>query len=273
MPNFINRISNFFKKSADILISTGVVLIVLMLIIPFPGIILDILIVMNVAISILILLIPIKEKKIADLSRIPILLLLTTVFSLAVNVSCTRLILTKGIGFDSRIIRAISNIVSRFDSIEYMMVCLSIFIAIILFQVFIITKGCTRISEVAAQSALDALPGKQMAIEAECNSGIITKEETVMLKKELQQEADFYDSMNGVSKFIAGNTKAEIFICAITIIGGIIIGIKFREETIAEAVRVYVALGIGAGLLGQIPTIMKNWFLKTCLISSFKNLP
>jgi flagellar biosynthesis protein FlhA len=200
-----NNISNtrgLLGDSRDIFIAIGVVLVVIMIIVPLPTVLLDTLMAMNLVLSLLILLIVLYTKKATDFSVLPTILLIVTVFGLGLNVSSTRLILTLGERFNGRMIRAFSTFVVGSGGTEGLVVGFIIFIIIIAVQVVVITKGATRISEVAARFALDALPGKQMAIEAELNSQAITEEEARTRKQELQQEVDFYGAMDGASKFI-----------------------------------------------------------------------
>jgi flagellar biosynthesis protein FlhA len=233
-----------------------VVSVVMMLIIPLPTVLLDALMAMNLVLSLLILLIVLYTKKATDFSVFPTLLLVITVFGLALNVSSTRLILTQGEAFDGRMIRAFSSFVVGSGGTEGLVVGFIIFIVIIAVQAVVITKGSTRIAEVAARFALDAMPGKQMAIEAEYNSGAITEEESIIRKNDLQREVDFYGAMDGSSKFVSGNVKVGILITAVNILGGIIIGAVFHGEPISVAIGTYVSFSIGDGLLSQFPALL-----------------
>jgi flagellar biosynthesis protein FlhA len=179
--------------------AVAVIAVVMMLIIPLPTILLDALMAMNLVLALLILLIVLYTKKATDFSIFPTVLLVSTVFSLALNVSSTRLILTQGSAFNGRMIRAFSTFVVGSGGTEGLVVGFVIFIVIIAVQAMVITKGATRIAEVAARFALDALPGKQMAIEAEYNSQAITEEESIARKNDLQREVDFYGAMDGSS--------------------------------------------------------------------------
>ncbi|MFP3088725.1 flagellar biosynthesis protein FlhA [Treponema sp. TIM-1] len=247
---------SLFRDRTDLFIAIGVVAVVMMLIIPLPTVLLDALMAMNLVLSLLILLIVLYTKKATDFSVFPTLLLVITVFGLALNVSSTRLILTKGAAFDGRMIRAFSSFVVGSGGTEGLVVGFIIFIVIIAVQAVVITKGATRIAEVAARFALDAMPGKQMAIEAEYNSGAITEEESIIRKNDLQREVDFYGAMDGSSKFVSGNVKVGILITAVNILGGIIIGSVFHGEPISVAVGTYVAFSIGDGLLSQFPALL-----------------
>ncbi|MDR2630235.1 MAG: flagellar biosynthesis protein FlhA [Spirochaetaceae bacterium] len=247
---------SLFRDRTDLFIAIGVVAVVMMLIIPLPTVLLDALMAMNLVISLLILLIVLYTKKATDFSVFPTLLLVITVFGLALNISSTRLILTQGAAFDGRMIRAFSSFVVGSGGTEGLVVGFIIFIVIIAVQAVVITKGATRIAEVAARFALDAMPGKQMAIEAEYNSGAITEEESITRKNDLQREVDFYGAMDGSSKFVSGNVKVGILITAVNILGGIIIGSVFHGEPISAAVGTYISFSIGDGLLSQFPALL-----------------
>jgi flagellar biosynthesis protein FlhA len=254
----VGRLSrgNLFRDKTDLFIAIGVVAVVMMLVIPLPTVLLDTLMAMNLVLSLLIILIVLYTKKATDFSVFPTLLLVITVFGLALNVSSTRLILTQGAAFDGRMIRAFSGFVVGSGGSEGLVVGFIIFIVIIAVQAVVITKGATRIAEVAARFALDAMPGKQMAIEAQYNSGAITEEESIARKNDLQKEVDFYGAMDGSSKFISGNVKVGILITAVNVLGGIIIGTVFHGEPIAVAVGTYVSFSIGDGLLSQFPALL-----------------
>ena len=250
------RPTGFFGSRTDIAIAGAVVAVVMVLIIPLPTVLLDALMAFNLILALLILLIVLYTRKATDFSSFPTVLLVSTVFGLAINVSSTRLILTKGARFDGRMIRAFSSFVVGSGGTEGLVVGFVIFIVIIAVQAVVITKGATRIAEVAARFTLDALPGKQMAIEAEYNSGAITEEESISRKNDLQREVDFYGAMDGASKFISGNVKVGILITVVNIIGGIIIGTVIHGETINIAVGTYISFSIGDGLLSQFPALL-----------------
>jgi flagellar biosynthesis protein FlhA len=241
---------------SDIAIAVAVVSVVVMLIVPLPTVILDTLMAMNLILSLLILLIVLYTKKATDFSSFPTVLLVSTVFGLSLNVSSTRLILTQGAAFNGRMVRAFSSFVVGSGGSEGLVVGFVIFIVIIAVQAVVITKGATRIAEVAARFTLDALPGKQMAIEAEYNSGAIAEEESITRKNDLQREVDFYGAMDGSSKFISGNVKVGILITAVNILGGIIIGTILHGEPINAAIGTYISFSIGDGLLSQFPALL-----------------
>jgi len=238
------------------LMALGVVVVLGMFIVPLPTIILDAFMALNLIISLLVLLIVLFNKKSTDFSLFPTVLLVVTVFGLALNVSSTRAILTLGAAFDGQMIRAFSTFVVGTEGTGGLVIGFIIFISIIALQVLVITKGATRVSEVAARFSLDSLPGKQMAIDAEYSAGGIDQKEAQAKKDALQKESDFYGAMDGSSKFISGNVKFGIFIIVVNIIGGIIIGSTIHGEPIAGALATYTTLSIGDGLLNQLPALL-----------------
>ena len=247
---------SFLKDRSDLFVAVGVVAVVMMLIIPLPTVLLDALMALNLVLALLILLIVLYTKRPTDFSIFPTILLVSTVFGLAINVSSTRLILSQGARFDGKMIKAFSSFVVGTGGTEGLVIGFVIFIVIIAVQAIVITKGATRVAEVAARFALDALPGKQMAIEAEYNSGAITEEEAFRRKNELQREVDFYGAMDGASKFVSGNVKVGIFITVINVLGGIIIGATLHGESILTALGTYTTFSIGDGLLSQFPALL-----------------
>lgn len=245
-----------FGSRNDLFIAAGVVAVVMMLVIPIPTFILDALMAMNLVLSLLILLIVLYTRKATDFSVFPTMLLVTTVFGLALNVSSTRLILAQGAAFNGRMIRAFSSFVVGSGGSQGLVIGFVIFIVIIAVQAVVITKGSTRIAEVAARFTLDKMPQKQMAADAEFSSGAITEEELHKRKEEIEQESSFYGAMDGASKFIAGNVKIGIFITVVNVIAGIIIGAVLRGETVTMAIGTYMSFAIGDGLLSQFPSLL-----------------
>ena len=236
--------------------AVAVVTVVIMVILPLPYILLDALLSMNLVFSLLILLIVLYTQKPTEFSLFPTLLLVATVFSLALNVSSTRLILRDGEAFDGRMILAFSNFVVGTVGIEGIVVGFIIFAIIIAVQVVVITKGATRVSEVAARFTLDSMQVKFMAIETEYSSGSISEEEAQKRKAQVQKESDFYGSMDGASKFISGNVKIGIFVIVINIIGGIIIGVAIHGQSLSAAATTFITLTIGDGLVTQLPALL-----------------
>ncbi|GHV77012.1 flagellar biosynthesis protein FlhA [Spirochaetia bacterium] len=262
---------NLLSNRTELVMAVAVVAVVMMLIIPLPTVLLDALMAMNLVLALLILLIVLYTRKATDFSIFPTILLVSTVFSLALNVSSTRLILTKGMAFDGRMIRAFSTFVVGSGGTEGLVVGFVVFIVIIAVQAMVITKGAGRVSEVAARFALDALPGKQMAIEAEYNNQSITEEEAALRKKDLQQEVDFYGAMDGSSKFISGNVKVGILITVVNIVGGVIIGAVIHGESITAAIATYTAFTIGDGLLSQFPALLISTAMGIIVTRSVSN--
>jgi len=242
-----------FKKNR---IAVAVVVVLVMFIVPLHTVLLDVLLSLNLTLSLLVLLIVLYNKKPTDFSLFPTVLLVMTVFSLALNVSTTRAILSLGSRFDGRMIKAFSSFVIGSGGNAGLVIGFIIFIVFIAVQVLVITKGATRVSEVAARFTLDGMPQKQMSIDAEYTSGAIDQKEAAARKESLQRESDFYGAMDGASKFISGNVKVGIFIIVIDIIGGIIIGVSIHGEPMALALATYVTFTIGDGLLAQLPALL-----------------
>ena len=248
--------TSLFSNPSDIAVAVGAVAVVLMIVIPIPAVLLDVLLTFNLTVGLLILLIVLYTKKATEFSIFPTMLLVTTVFGLALNISTTRLILSKGSLFDVKIIRAFASFVVGTGGTDGLVIGFIIFVIIIAMQAIVITKGATRIAEVAARFTLDGLPGKQMSIDAEYNSGAITEEEALHRKAEVQREVDFYGQMDGASKFISGNVKVGIFISVINLVGGFIIGMVLHHESFTVAISTYTTLTIGEGLLSQLPALL-----------------
>lgn len=238
------------KNRFDILIGFGVIGIVLMIIIPLPPFILDALLVLNISLSVLILLMTIFSTNVLQLSIFPTILLITTLFRLGLNISSTRLILSEG--YAGNVIEAFGSFVVRGNYVVGIM----IFLIIIIIQFVVITNGSGRVSEVSARFTLDAMPGKQMSIDADLNAGMIDENTAKKRRKDLQEEADFYGSMDGASKFVKGDAIAGIIVTLINIIGGIIIGVVMMKMTFSEAAQNFIRLTIGDGLVSQIPALL-----------------
>ncbi|MFC4781131.1 flagellar biosynthesis protein FlhA [Eubacterium multiforme] len=242
---------NMSKKNRfEIAVGFGVIGIILMIIIPLPPFILDMLLVLNISLSVLILLMTLFSTNILQLSIFPTILLITTLFRLGLNISSTRLIL--GEGYAGNVIESFGSFVVRGNYV----VGIIIFLIIIIIQFVVITNGSGRVSEVSARFTLDAMPGKQMSIDADLNAGMIDEITAKRRRRELQQEADFYGSMDGASKFVKGDAIAGIIITIINIIGGIIIGVVMLNMDFVQATQTYVRLTIGDGLVSQIPALL-----------------
>ena len=248
--------SIFGRRQGDIIIAFGVVFVVMMLIIPLPTVILDLLMAVNLMLSLLIILLVLYNSDPLEFSIFPTVLLISTVFGLALNVSSTRLILGEGAGFGGRIIRAFATFVVGTEGTQGLVIGFIIFIILVAVQFMVITKGATRVSEVAARFALDGLPAKQMAIDAEYSAGAITEEETRSRKKHLDDTVQFYGSMDGATKFISGTVKVSIVITMVNIIGGLIVGTTIHGEPLGQALNTYVSLTIGDGLVSQVPILL-----------------
>ena len=243
------------KYNIDIAVAFTVILMVLMFIIPLPTVLLDFFMALNLTFSLVVLLIVLFTARATDFSVFPSLLLLSTIFGLVLNVSSTRLILSKGEAFDGAMIRAFSSFVIGASGSQGLVIGFVIFIILIAVQAFVITKGAKRVAEVSARFKLDSHPTKSMSIDAEYNAGIITDEEARQKKAQLQREDDFYGAMDGANQFVSGNVKVGIFITVINVIAGLIIGMVFRTESFSNALRTYTTLSIGDGLLAQLPSL------------------
>ncbi len=241
----------FFKQS-DLWLVVGVFSTVLMLVLPVPPLLLDLLLSVSIALALLILLIILYVKDPSDFSGFPSLLLFTTLFRLALNVASTRLILLDG--FAGHIIEAFGNFVVRGNYV----VGLVVFLILVLINFVVITKGAGRIAEVAARFTLDAMPGKQMAIDAELNAGIINEAEARARRRKVEQEADFYGAMDGASKFVRGDAIAAVLITLINVLGGFAIGIAQRGMSVNDALQRFTLLSIGDGLVSQIPALITS---------------
>lgn len=237
-------------KFGDILVALMVIGIILLMIIPVDLSILDFFLSVNIALAMLILLISMFNSEPLDFSVFPSLLLITTLFRLSLNISTTRAILSKGQA--GAVIQAFGDFVIGGNAI----VGFIIFIIIIIIQFLVITKGSERVSEVAARFTLDAMPGKQMAIDADLNSGLITENEARERRQKIQRESDFYGSMDGASKFVKGDAIAGIIITVINILAGFAIGMVSLGLPFSEALRRYTLLTVGDGLVSQIPALM-----------------
>ena len=245
-----------FKNSSEVTVAIMVVVIVMMMIIPLPAVALDALMSINLVLSLLTILMVLYIRHALEFSVFPTLLLIMTLFGLALNVSSTRLILSQGAMFRGKIVRAFGTFVVGSAGMEGYVIGFIIFAIIIAVQFLVITKGSVRVAEVAARFTLDALPGKQMAIEAEYNSGLITEEEATKKKADIQREVDFYGAMDGASKFVQGNVKVGILITVVNLIGGFIVGLTIHKETVDVALGTYVPLTVGDGLVTQLPALL-----------------
>lgn len=239
-----------FKSKFDIFAGFAILGIVLMIIIPLPPFALDILLSVNIALSVLILLLTLFSTNILQLSMFPTILLVTTLFRLGLNISSTRLIL--GQGYAGSVIESFGSFVVGGNYV----VGVIIFLIIMIVQFVVITNGSGRVSEVSARFTLDAMPGKQMSIDADLGAGIIDEKTARKKRSELQQEVDFYGAMDGASKFVKGDAIAGIIVTIINVIGGIIIGVVMMNMSFGEAVQNFIRLTIGDGLVSQISALL-----------------
>jgi len=254
MPAFITNFMKF-RKGGEILLPLGIVGILFVMILPIPSVVLDLLLSFNVTVAIIIMLVAVYITKPLDFSTFPILLLVTTLFRLSLNVASTRLILIHGPEGPSaagEVIRSFGNfVVGGNYAVGFVVFCILVIINFV-----VITKGAGRIAEVAARFTLDAMPGKQMAIDADLNAGLIGDEEARRRRKDVAMEADFYGAMDGASKFVRGDAVAGILITLINILGGLVIGVAQQGLQLSEAARTYTLLTVGDGLVAQIPALI-----------------
>ncbi len=238
------------KRILDNVIALFVVVVVMFLFIPLPPQILDILLIINIGLSIMILMITMNISEALEFSIFPSLLLITTLFRLGMNVSSTRMILTTG--DPGVVIKNFGQLITQGDIV----VGFVIFFIIVLVQLIVITKGAERVSEVAARFTLDAMPGKQMAIDADLSSGLIDEQQARVRREKIQKEADFYGAMDGATKIVKGDSTMSIVITIINLVGGIIIGVVVNGGDIMDVMQNYCILTIGDGLVSQIPSLM-----------------
>ncbi|ETD25883.1 flagellar biosynthesis protein FlhA [Helicobacter canis] len=242
-------------RSKDLTVVAFLLCILVIIIVPLPPMVLDFLLTISIMLSILIIFIALYITKPTDFSAFPTLLLIVTLFRLALNVATTRMILTEGYRGPS----AVSDIITAFGEFTISgnyVIGVIIFSILVLVNLLVVTNGSTRVTEVRARFALDAMPGKQMAIDADFNSGLIDEKEAKLRRAALSQEADFYGSMDGASKFVKGDAIASIIITIINIVGGFLIGMTQYDMGFAQAAQTFTILTIGDGLVGQIPALI-----------------
>jgi len=239
-------------RQADLWLIAALFGTILLLILPVPPILLDALLATSIAISLLTILVILYLKEPSDFTGFPTLLLFITLFRLSLNVASTRLILLDG--YAGHIIEAFGNFVVRGNYV----VGLVVFLILVLINFVVITKGAGRIAEVAARFTLDALPGKQMAIDAELNAGMINEGEARARRRKVEEEADFYGAMDGASKFVRGDAIAAILITLINVLGGFAIGIVQKGMSVSDALQRFTLLSIGDGLVSQVPALITS---------------
>ena len=238
------------SRLGPVAVPAAVVAIILMMVIPLPHVLLDLLLAINISLALLILLTSMFVKRALDFSVFPSLLLVATMFRLALNVSSTRLVLLEG--YAGKVIESFGNFVIGGSVV----VGLVIFLILVVIQFMVITAGAGRVAEVGARFTLDAMPGKQMAIDADLNSGLIDEEVARRRRADVAAEADFYGAMDGASKFVKGDAIAGIIICVVNLFGGFIIGVVQRGLPMGEAINTYSLLTVGDGLVSQIPALL-----------------
>lgn len=251
---FVKRFEKY-TKNTDLFVAIAILTVLGVMIIPLPAILLDVGLTLSLALSVLILLTSIYTTRALDFSSFPSLLLMTTLFRLALNVATTRLILTNGHQGE----QAAGAVIHAFASVvvgDSYVIGLVVFVILVVINFVVITKGSGRVAEVAARFTLDAMPGKQMAIDAELNAGVINEGEAKRRRKEIEREADFYGSMDGASKFVRGDAIAGIIITIVNVVGGLLIGVLQKDLDLATAAKNYTMLTIGDGLLAQIPALI-----------------
>ncbi len=237
-------------KKADLGVALYILAAFIMLIVPIPSWLLDILLAINMSVAFLILFVAMFSKEVLEMSYFPTILLFTTIFRISLNVSSTRLILTTG---------SPGNVVETFGSFVgsgNVAVGIIVFIILILIQFIVINKGSERVAEVTARFTLDAMPGKQMAIDADLNTGTITDKEAKIRREKIQQEASFFGSMDGAVKYVKGDAVSGLIITVINLAGGVIMGVTQRGDDVATAFSTYAILTIGDGLVSQIPSLL-----------------
>lgn len=250
-----NETVNNLKSKTNNFVAATFLLVVVMLIIPFPAVLIDLMMIVNLAISVIILLAVLYTPKSADLTSFPRIIIFSTIFALALNVRSTFFILQNGgVGFekfDAQMIKAFAQIVAG----DNLVLGLVIFVILIVIQTVVIAKGTSRISEVQARFALDSMNSKMFAVDSELNSGSITEEQAREKKAAIQRESDFYSTMDGATKFVGGTVKAGIFITLVNLIAGIILGMVQHKMQFSDAIQTFSKLTIGDGLLSQLPSL------------------
>ncbi|MCD1257803.1 flagellar biosynthesis protein FlhA [Paenibacillus athensensis] len=237
-------------KMKDLIVLVGVIGIVLMMVVPIPTPLLDFLLIINISIALMIILVGMNTQEALQFSIFPSLLLVTTLFRLALNVSTTRNILAHAEA--GNVVRTFGSFVAQGNIV----VGFVVFLILVLVQFIVITKGSERVAEVAARFTLDAMPGKQMSIDADLNAGLINEQQARERRQKIEREADFYGAMDGASKFVKGDAIAGIIILIINVLGGLIIGVTMKGMSFGEAGQTFSVLTIGDGLVSQIPALL-----------------
>ncbi len=244
-----------YTKNTDLMIAVGLLAILAVMLIPLPPVLLDLSLTISLAMSLLILLVAIYVKRATEFSVFPSLLLMTTLFRLSLNVATTRLILSEG----HRGPEAVGQVIHAFGNFvvgNNYVIGMIVFVILVVINFIVITKGSGRVAEVAARFTLDAMPGKQMSIDADLNAGLINETDARKRRREIEAEADFYGAMDGASKFVRGDAIAGIIITLINVVGGLAIGMLQKGLDISTAAKYYTMLTIGDGIVTQIPALI-----------------
>ncbi len=238
-------------KATDVAIAAVVFLIIILIVVPLNTVLLDFLLIISISLSVIVLLLTMFSKEVLEMSVFPTLLLIMTLFRLSLNISSTRLILGNG-GDAGAVIRTFGGFVIGGN----LAVGVVIFAIIVVIQFVVITKGSVRVAEVSARFTLDAMPGKQMAIDADLNAGLINEQQARLRRAKIQHEADFYGAMDGASKFVKGDAIVSILVVLINIVGGLIIGVVSDGKSFSEAIQIYTLSTVGDGLVTQLPALL-----------------
>lgn len=255
-PGALN-LASLRASSRKTVLPVAIIMLVVLMVVPIPAAALDVFFIANITISLVVLMLALNSEKPLDFSSFPTVLLFTTLFRLALNVASTRVVLVHGHTGK----HAAGQVIESFgDSIigGNFIVGIFVFAILIIINLVVITKGAGRVSEVSARFTLDALPGKQMAVDADLNAGLLTQDEAKARRQEVSAEADFYGSMDGASKFVKGDAIAALLILVINIIGGLIVGVAKHQLTFGAAAETYVILAVGDALVAQIPSLMMS---------------
>lgn len=250
-----DKLTMVLKVTSQSALPFAILVLILLMVVPVPALVLDIGFIANIMISLAILMIALNAAKPLDFSAFPTILLLATLFRLGLNVASTRVVLVnghEGSAAAGHVIEAFGDFLIGGDYI----IGLLVFAVLLIINMIVITKGAGRVSEVSARFTLDALPGKQMAIDADLNAGLITAEEAKQRRQDVSTEADFYGSMDGASKFVKGDAIAGLLILGVNIVGGLILGTMRHNLAIGEAAEIYIVLAIGDALVAQIPALL-----------------
>lgn len=245
-----NPVAAFIAKRKDFLLLLGIIGVIAVLVIPLPAFLIDLLLSLSFSIALLILMVSMFIDTVLDFSIFPGVLLVTTLFKLSLNVATTRLILSTGEG--GKVVEAFGTFVTG----DNVVIGAVIFVILLVINFQVITKGSTRIAEVAARFTLDAMPGKQMAVDADLNAGLIDETEARKRRSNIQREADFFGAMDGASKFVKGEAVAGLIITAVNVVGGFAVGMLMLDMDAPRALSTFTKLTIGDGLVGQIPSLM-----------------